>query len=405
MRINDYITLSKKMIERSRKSSKKNVIILTLIIIFCLVTVFVSESINKTIQSYQLKISFRTILVSNNYFENESILAKKLKNIENIQEVYTDKQFRTGVEVIDNVNNNTDHSLYLEAGENNISPEIIKGKKLSNKQEKEMICSNKIIFDSNIETNFKLASSDYINGYDLLNDKLVIKYKSFDYSQSIPVVKKTYEEEYTIVGLFDSEIYGNNNTCYTNSKNIININQIIFEGDETLNYSYPSLVAIVNNQNNVERVIEELHNLGYSTTVMERFNPLISYLEKLCNIVTIILLICCFVIIGAIIKKEQEENKKNQQILFYLGFNENNIFCINSLKNIISITKVFLIAMISLFFIYIIMFSLIKYKYIVLNVLKIIYPITQFLIIYTSILIFIIINNTIYLLERKIKNV
>lgn len=405
MKLSEYILLSKKLLKKKTQDSRKSSIILILVIAFCFLTIIVSTSINKTVKSYQSKSTFRTILVSNDKLEDEEFLAKKLRKVKNIQEVYTYRSFRTGVDVIDNLSNNTDHTLYLEAGENGIAPEIIKGRKINGIDDKELICSNKIIFDSDIDTNFNLTLNDYINGEDLLNKKITIQYNSYDYSESIPKAKNTYEEKYTIVGLFDSEIYGNLNTCYTHSKNIININKIIFDGDESLEYSYPSLVTIIDNYENLKSVIKEINSMGYTVSVMEQFNPLIGYLKKLCNITTFILMACCLIIIGAIIKKEKEENITNEQVFFYLGFNEKNIFLINIFKNVIWISHIFLISLIILTIIYLLIIYFVKYKYVVLNVLKIVYPIIKILITYFIVLIFIIIINTIHMLERKKANV
>lgn len=401
MKISDCASLSKKILIKSKNEIKKSTIILTLVILFSLITLLISNSIDKTIESYRTKNSFRTILVSNDFFEKEDILIEKLNQVEDIEAVYTDKSFRSGVDVIDNIKNNTDHSLYLEAAENDLSPEVIAGKKLSSKIDKELICPNKIIFDSDIETNFNLTSADYIDGYRLLNKELIIQYKSFDYSQSIPKPTQIYKEKYKIVGIFDSEIYGNLNTCYTHSNNIININRKVFEGDESLEHSYPSLIAIVNKQENVEKVVNKLNMMGHNTSLMERFNPIINYLGKICNTISIFLLICCMLLINIIIKKEKEENKQNEQVFFYLGYNKKEIFMINTIKNILYITSIFLIVMIILNIMYIIAYYIIKYKYIVLSIFKIEYPIMQILLIYIIIILFIVINNIFCKLERE----
>lgn len=398
MKISDCASLSKKILIKSKNENKKSTLILTLVILFSLITLLISNSIDKTIKSYRTKNSFRTILVSNDFFEKEDILIEKLNQVEDIEVVYTDKSFRSGVDVIDNIKNNTDHSLYLEAGENDLSPEVIVGKKLSSKIDKELICPNKIIFDSDIETNFNLTSDDYIDGYRLLNKELIIQYKSFDYSQSIPKPKQIYTEKYIVVGLFDSEIYGNINTCYTYSTNIININKIVFEGEEDFNNSYSSLIAIVNNQENVEKVVNELNTMGHNVSLMERFNPAINYLEKICNTISIILLICCMLLISITIKKEKEENLQNEQVFFYLGYNKKEIFMINTIKNFIYITIIYFIVMIILSIMCIIVNYIIKYKYVVLSIFKIEYPIMQIMLSYIIVVVFMCINNIFYIL-------
>lgn len=401
MFIKDYFSLSKKIIKKELKKSKKNTIILLLIMFILIFNLFISVSIDKSVDSYTSRVSFRTLFVISGESVSETEMVDELSKIDYVKKVLSNNQYRTGVDVLDNKDNNTDHSVFLQAGEMGMSPEVVYGKNLNSSANKELVCPTKIIFDSDIDTNFSLGKSDIIDGKELLDKTITLQYYTYDYSDSVPKVTDTIKEDFTIVGLFDGELNNDYNVCYTHSDNIEKINNIVRENIEDDGSGYASMVVIVDDLNNVSQVVKMITDKGHLASVSFKMNPFITFINMVCKIMNIVLLVSLFIIIGVFVFKYRKENSKDEHLFKTLGFTKKDIFLLYFIKNVMEILYVFLISIVLISLLYLIGMYIIKFKYVILSVFKIVYPVVQILVMLIFILIFILVLNFILAFFRN----
>ncbi len=225
MKINKIIILSFKRIKRNRKRNSLIILPIIFMMLFLLFVNMIQYSIQEYVKQIKNNIDLRTIdgIRYSDIDYEEKI--QKLQHIEHIdgiidmleRKIYAD----TYCEQI-----NSDKSIIIAPTDNNICPEVIKGTKINNNYDYNIIIPSQIYVNSSLNYEFSTIVQEkqninqlFINGENLLNQIIKINVKVKD--------KLVTQKSFKVVGVYDSNKYYDNETFYISKSIIKNINNEI----------------------------------------------------------------------------------------------------------------------------------------------------------------------------------
>ncbi len=330
MRILDYISFGLKNLIYYKKRTICNIIITFSIILIILITFtasntiisFLEENINKNIE-------YRTMYVKYDVMEESlSSVMKKLSKVKNVIKVIEQDKYQSYITIDKFKTNKTDGEINIIASDSNLLPSIVAGRNPNSNDKNYLICPTKFIADSNLSTRTDLTKEDYIDGRKFLNKEITIKYYSYDYSKEIPEVLNQYEEEFQLIGLYNTyDNYAKDNTCYTSFTNVAKINKNMSGNSEEYTeevYYHP--IIIVNDSKNIDSVFEEINSMGY--TPIKRMNidsNLIGNIKLICLSILLIAIVISIICMITIILKNIKEQEQEIGLLKALGYTNKNI--------------------------------------------------------------------------------
>ena len=219
-------------LQRVRYNKKRNLIIaipIVLVVILLLIVNMVYYSMQQYVKSIESNISLRTIDNINCLPSKYEETKEKLEQLEHIDMVIEMDERHVYAEVYCEQLKSETYSGQTSLAPINVNtcPEVIMGRQINKEDEYVVIVPDKILDSSN--TNFEFDSviveqkdleNQYIDGTALLGQQLKIEFKESD---SEKIVEKTF----TVIGVFDSELYDDKTNFYVPKSSIKEINQEI----------------------------------------------------------------------------------------------------------------------------------------------------------------------------------
>lgn len=330
MRILDYISFGIKNLIHYKKRTISNIVITFSIILIILIAFtasntiinFIEENINKNIE-------YRTMYVKYDVMqESLSSVTKKLSEVKNVIKVIEQDKYQSYITIDKFKTNKTDGEINIIASDSTLLPPVVVGRSPNSNDKNYLICPTKFIADSNLSTRTDLTKEDYIDGKNFLKKEITIKYYSYDYSKEIPEILNRYEEQYQLIGLYNTyDNYAKDNTCYTSFTNVARINENMSGNSEEYTeevYYHP--IIIIDDSKNIDSVYEEITSMGY--TPIKRMNidrNLINNIKLISLSVILIAIVISIICMITIILKNIKDQEQEIGLLKALGYTNANI--------------------------------------------------------------------------------
>ena len=249
----NFSTILKLSIQRAIKNRKRNAIILIPLIIIIILILF-SITIQYSMQSYVIDIGFninmRTISGINYTPADYKEIIEKLLFINNIDMIVDQYESRIVAIVTCEKfqNGKTDGKVYETPTNAKTSPEVIKGRKISDDDQYVIIIPDKIYADSNTNRTFEnpILEDEYINGEELLGKNIRMKIEGDN--------KELYKD-FKVKGIYDSSKYDDTQTIYIPKTTIKLLNEEL--GASFSEYYMNAVVDKVENLNEVRNKLTE----------------------------------------------------------------------------------------------------------------------------------------------------
>lgn len=359
MKISDYIFLARVNLSRRKKSVIINSILIVVSMLILILSLSFTKNLEELIDKAILNnISYRTVVISGGMDKTADKIIEDVKGLDHVVEVMDQMDYTTGASnfIIDG-KEEEGYISFLGAS-SDIHPNVILGRNIGENE------TNVCIIPKNFYpygSNKHYDKDRIINGEELIGKKLNIKYNSFYYNGSETVVKDEFTKEFEIIGVYDNkENVSNMNECYisfddvyeicdTSEKNSVKADNVVFGESKTA-------FAIIDNPLNVDSVIEEINDLGYSRVMPRSIanTDLVNIVNVVGILVTSVILI--IVISNLVISSIKFINEKGYEIgiLKAIGYKNKNIRNIiyyeNILIGLISYIIAIIISIISIIF-------------------------------------------------------
>lgn len=365
-----------------KNNRRFNVIIIVLMSILILISYTFYVTMNNYLEENITKnIKCRSFFLNYDINkESESEVKDKIINIDHIVDFFSDSEYRTVVNFSEFATPLTDGDINLYAANNDFLPKIING---SNQFSDNMIiCPNKIVASLDNSVLFKMNKLDYVNTANYLNKEIIATYNSYDYSMEIPKVNNTYEDTFTIVGLYDGDnAYTDKNVCYATRETIMRINNLQFGNlSDNINvYSHP--IVVIDDSKNIDDVQMRLSSLGYEIIPRAGFDDVMVDFINYTAIIILVISIIVYLILNKIyFKKNIKTNYSNIGILKSLGYTNYKITKIIFINSLLTIAVGVTISLVIYTIIYVITSIVLENINLVFNVFSLSYPLLFILI-------------------------
>lgn len=398
--MNEYIKFSLYNIIRSKKNIVNTIIISVLIcLIFILINSYVTvhnyldNDINKGYNNRTLSV--------NKSLENASIndvkqIEKEIQSINHVQSSFLDLYATQGA-TISEFSGLKSSGIEFTAANNDSLLKIVKGKKFPNDDGYYMICPINFYPNFNYNEFKNLTSKDKFQ----LNKKID---KEFTVNVEDWVTKTTSSFKVKLIGLYQNQANQiDENMCFVSR----NVNEKIaftyFGNDKTWSLDqYSSFITVVDDINNLDKVSNQLTQLGYDVKPIVKINY--DYFNNIFNVIKIIFVGLCLLTIAFFtffLIKDYFARKKYDTLLRVLGYNEkqlaHNYFIEVSIRILLSC----ILSILLTFILSMIIKIIISYKPFILNKWTIIINYKYYIYLYLLLLIICII---IYLVYNFVKN-
>ncbi len=354
MRIRDFWDIIFRRLKRNRYNTNYIITSAFLFIFILLILFFKSNFVNYITTTITENISARTISVFNNS-QSMDDMYEKISAISHVEYVYSSKYDSISVNS-SFANDDFDGVISLKIGNEYTLPTNIYGESINLNDTGVAVCPINF-YPSSEASDLIVDNSLLIDGRDLLNTTFEVSYYSYKLEGENIVVDEVYTKTFEIIGLYDSsEIATTNEVCYVSQNDMTEIADTKLSVNGDIKYSY---FAIVDKTSNVDIVIEELNNLGYSSEIAmyvdtDVFNTII----LVCNVLIVIMGIAVIVILASYIKKKSIQDTRNIGVLRSIGYSNKTILFIH-------IGEIFILNVISLMFsviiFYIIYFMILQF--------------------------------------------
>ncbi len=310
------------------RRDKKNLFLMIFLIICSVViltTLTFRNNYLKNLQnSIDKSITFRTLVVDptdDPLSEDEKILG-----VNHVLEVYQNNYGFYDINVPTYNTENYDGMVELLYGTENILPENVIGKKFSKDDTGVAICP--IVFYPWMDGS-KEMKNDYLDGNKLLNTTFEVEREVYKFIDG-KVVKsdEKYHKTFKIIGLYDNnEVYQDPFNCYISASDMKDLYDSTIQNNPNVLYGK---FAVVDDRSNVEYVMKELSNLGFTSQVQSYIDSkLINSLKNTCNFI-IIFTICIMIFISLMyIHKKNINDMYQYGVLKSLGYRNKDILKIN----------------------------------------------------------------------------
>ena len=273
MTFNKILDISIKRIKQNRKRNLILIVPLCFLLIILFSINMIIYSVSSQIENIQNSIELRTINGISYNQQNYNQILENLQSIDHIQMIADQYEQKViAVETCENLKNSfADGYIKIKPINTKTCPEVISGRKISETDRYVIILPNKIYADSNYRdyTN-PISEDEYINGETLLNKKISIKFT--------PDNTNSFEKEFLVVGIYDSQKYNNTKTPYVPI-------QIIKELNKQINYipNYFQMEITVDDVTNIEetlKLLDEKNIISKNKLEKEAENTLANNISK-----------------------------------------------------------------------------------------------------------------------------
>lgn len=257
MKFRKILKISLQRVRYNRKRNLTIAIPIILIVVLLLIVNMVYYSMQQYVKSIENNLSLRTIDYINCLPSKYEETKEKLQQLEHIDMVVEmDERHVYAEAYCEQLKSETYSGQTTLAPINKKTcPEVIMGRQINEEDEYVVIVPDKILDSSN--TNFEFDSviveqkdleNQYIDGTALLGEQLKIEFKEFD-------SKATVEKNFTVIGVFDSELYNEKTNFYVPKSIIKEINQEI-------EYAFVDkfFKVVVDKLENVQSVYDEIYS-------------------------------------------------------------------------------------------------------------------------------------------------
>jgi len=328
MNIKDYFNIAAKNIVRGDKNKFYIIIIVILAVLTLGIQIFRINFNNFLEASYTKNIGFRSLVLKPKP-ELKDLGKSELLGIDHVDDVYSSAYgFKGGY--TDFKNDNLNGYVELLYGSIKTLPAIIKGRTFKEKERNVAICPINFYPDDSVYS-LNIKDKYIIDGNKLLSKSFTIKYLNY-VSKNDESSENSEQEELTksfeIVGLYNNEQTINfNNQCFIPAIDIIEM--IDGKSKQTVkenNDSYWSFTVIVDNLNNIDKVIRKAKNLGYERIrVQNQIDvKLVNTVEIACTLVLVVVLFAVILLTSSYIKKKILNETKIIGILRACGYRSTN---------------------------------------------------------------------------------
>ena len=353
----DYCYLSLIDIKRDKRNFLKNIMLIAFSLSILIISSIATESINDVLnRNIKYNLSHRSIYVKNPELVSQETFINDIENVAHISRVVTQDEYEVSVDTQSIGGQKILAELSLIGSDNNIYPPLVAGRQIN--VDERNVCI--------VPKNFRLkslndSSENIIDGESLLNKEIEIVYYNYDYSGEYPTRTNTIIEKYIVVGVYDQDLnMGEFNECYINFDDVLKIQNEILKNSHYDN-GYSPVIAIVDNAENVNDVLDDLDKLGYESHLRSTVNTkLIDMVETICTILSIGIMIVALsnIVINSI--KTAEEKKEELGLLKALGFNDRILWKIIIIESIITAIISFVLSCIFALLLVIILYAIIK---------------------------------------------
>ncbi len=256
IKIKYYIKLSVMNLIKDRKSSIKNILIMTCSFMLFILTFSISGSLNKFINNYILNtIDHSTIMIDYNENNFDEII-RKLESNNKILEFY---KYQTPIGGnIKNYNKlklNSSDMLLVKSGFTSRSPQILSGRMFNETEENVGIIPKKFDPSGDIGVNFEKESKEYLDGEEFLGKIITLDFENAE--------GETFQYTFKVVGIYNSiSNMDYPSDVYIPYKDIEYIHKqikLISQENTYVDTSANTIIALVDDQENVEIVLSELN--------------------------------------------------------------------------------------------------------------------------------------------------
>lgn len=350
MTILDYYLISINSIKGNKKAFFRNSVLIGISLSILILSSIATDSINNVLEkNIKNNLSYRSIYVTNYEKIDQKTFIKNIEKIEHVAKAIPQEAYSTNVD-IDSINGEKlSGALSLIGSNNDISPQIIAGRKIE-ENEKNVCIVPKKFQPQNIENTAN--DNEIIDGEDLLNKEIEIVYHNYDYSKQYPQQINTIKEKYRVVGVYDQEInMGEYYECYINFEDVLEIQNEITKNSNYIN-EFDPILAIVDNSENVETVMNVLKNFGYNVFLRSVPNTeLVNIIENVCTVLSICTMIIALSSIIINVVKTAEERKYDLGLLKAFGYTKKNLWFTVVMESIITAITGFILSCIFVFII------------------------------------------------------
>lgn len=320
MNIKDYWSVIYRNIFRDKK---KRYFILVMIVCTTLVfgvLVFRNNFFSYLDDNISKNIGFRTLVVSiktdvKDYGKSEILTVK------NIVDVYS-SEYNSITLTSTLKTEDLNGEVELLYGGLSVLPKVTKGLNIEDGNKNVAVCPVNFYPDSSVYE-AKLNRKYMINGNDMLGKHFTVKYYSYSIDGIIIEEKEEFTKDFEIIGVYDSaKIMNLNNQCYISTEDI----KEITETSSLNQYStgIAGFFAVVDNSENIEKVITELEELGYLYTSVKNQidNSTVDMIMLICNVVISFILVIVIIVTSTFVKKKILNDFKTIGVLRTIGYNK-----------------------------------------------------------------------------------
>lgn len=316
---------------REKKKNIINIILMVISLTIFISTTSLSASMKNYFQrSFQNNVECRTLFVNfdSEIYTSEQIINKlyKYKNISAAIPQSSIRNFGVSEELIGVFKlpklGGNDGTIKVNGGNYNATPDVMAGRKFEDGESNVAIIPNKFIPDSRLSFSEPISNNKGIEGKDLLGKEIQCKFED------------DIIYTFTVVGVYDFEIVDQaRNTIYIPYSDMDNITSDKYK---LTSETKEPVVAVVDEYNNVEKVINELYADGMSSYTMISFDQLIpTFVDIVGLVISIIVFIVAIITISTNTMKVVRDREPEIGMLKAIGYKNSLILKILNIETLL----------------------------------------------------------------------
>lgn len=334
MKIKDYIFLAIKNLSRRKKAMfLSSTLIIISMLIFIVVLSFSTGLLKAMDRAILKNISYRTIVVMKNQ-NNIDDIEEKIKKMEHVVKCVSQDYFETAAPLsrIDDIEIK-DGTISLFGADSETSPNIVAGRKLFDNEQNACIIPS-TFYPYDVST---YDESKIYNAEELLGHEITIEYNSYIYDGPNMNVKEKFEKNFVVVGIYDQdEIMAEVNDCYISYNEIKEIVDTRLDGNNYSNMENRPVMAIVDDAQNVNVVLDKIKSMGYRAIIRSSANTqLVGIVNIVCVLISSVLIFIAILNITISSIKSMTERKYEIGMLKAIGYKNSTMQGILFTENLI----------------------------------------------------------------------
>ncbi len=342
MKVSDLLRYSYLKIIRDKKSIYFIVVLLILSILLLGVLNYQTSFLEDIDKNFIISSDFRSLIVDPSDAEMEKHWDdadydygyNNILNMNHVEDAYYFHldNFYSGITSFKN--DIYDGQIELLYGSKSTMPKLVAGEMFDKNATGVAICSNYFFPSMDFDQSFSLKKG-ILYKKDLLNKTFSIETNVVKYDNGPKVVDKL-NREFKIVGLFDTldSTFNDLNVCYISPKDMKEIYDVSVKGlnDPETNRAL-SYVVVVDKYENIQKVIEDLENMGYGVSLKGGADyESVAKLKSICIIAVILIMVAIIVISILYVKKKINSNLFECGVSKALGYSDVQVIAISTMQ-------------------------------------------------------------------------